>query len=106
MEADRLQGQVLEPVQQAVELRRVAHRGYHAGIAVAGFNHQVAENVREQVAAFTAENDPVAARRIVWHPHGRASSGIRGRNSLRSSACAPTSVHLLVNLPGRGVSWR
>jgi hypothetical protein len=103
IEADRLHGQVLEPVQQAVELRRIAYRGYHAGIAVAGFNHQVAENGGEQVAAFTAENDPVAARRIVWHPHDRASSGIRGRNSLSRLACAPTSVHLLVNLPCQGV---
>lgn len=72
-EAGDVQGKVLEPVQQAVELGLVADGGHHARRAGMGFHREPADRSCQHVAALTAHDDPVPARSLAACAHAQTS---------------------------------
>ena len=73
LEADQVQGDVLEAVEQAVELGVIADRGGDPGAAVAALDVGIANQTCEQGAALAAQDDPVAVPGVAAGGVDRAS---------------------------------
>jgi DNA-binding CsgD family transcriptional regulator len=72
-EAGDMQGEVLEPVQQTVELGLVPDSGHHARRAGAGFHRDPIDRRGQHVRALTTHDDPVPARSLAARAHAQTS---------------------------------
>jgi hypothetical protein len=72
-EADQVQGEILDPVEQAVEPGVIADCGDDARAAAAGLDRGVVKQGCQQWSALAAQDDPVPAAGTAGHGLDRAS---------------------------------
>ena len=72
-EADQVQGEILEPVDQAVELGVILDTSSDAGAAAGRFDRDVGEQGCHHGSALAAQDDPVPVAGAAERDHGKAS---------------------------------